>query len=314
MKFEHARVVVLGASGFIGRWVARAIPESAEKYLFVRDRQRSQKMFNDYGIQGKQIQIDLRNISEIRKFLSDLQPSIVFNFAGYGVDPQERDPHLFTLMNGELPRILCELLTKHYDRAWIGSRLIHAGTALEYGKATGLLSEEITAKPSTIYGISKYSGSETVLRAQFPAIVARLFNVYGPGEHNGRLLPSLIETAKSNQPLALTAGTQKRDFTYVEDVAEGCVRLSSISETSPRLINLATGNLHTVRQFAEVAAGALGIPLNNLRFGERPFRSDEMDHEGVSTERLRKLIKWTPSTTIEQGVKRTILFLESFTK
>ena len=79
------------------------------------------------------------------------------------------------------------------------------------------------------------------------AVTARLFTVYGPGEHCGRLLPSLIEAARAEKPLELTAGTQLRDLTYVEDVAEGLLRLGLAQAEPGSVVNLATGHLTMVR-------------------------------------------------------------------
>jgi UDP-glucose 4-epimerase len=315
MTYRNARVIVLGASGFIGRWIARTIPDDAKTYLAVRDIDSSQKLMTAYNAKGTLIQMDLTNFSDLRKLFFEVQPSIVFNLGGYGVDPTERDSHLMHEINAELPRIVCELIKSHHDRAWTGQNLIHAGTALEYGIAKGILFEDLTPQPTTLYGISKLAGTKTVLSSGLPAMVVRLFNVYGPGEHEGRLLPSLLETARTGKNLALTPGTQKRNFTYVEDVAEGWIRLGlSVSGKSERLVNLATGALQTVREFVETASRVLGIPADRLRFGALPFRKEEMDHQGVSTERLWKLIQWTPSSSIELGIRKTISFLESLSK
>lgn len=315
MTYQNARVIVLGASGFIGRWVARTIPDEAKTYLVVRHFDSSQRLLTAYNAKGTLIQIDLLNFSDLPRLFSEVQPSIVFNLAGYGVDPTERDSHLMHEINAELPRVICELIKSHHDRAWIGQNLIHAGTALEYGTAKGILSEDLTPQPTTLYGISKLAGTKTVLSSALPAMVVRLFNVYGPGEHEGRLLPLLLETARTGKNLALTPGTQKRDFTYVENVAEGWIRLgTSVTGMSGTLVNLATGALQTVREFVEIASHVLGIPADRLRFGELPFRQEEMDHQGVSTERLRKLVQWTPTSSIELGIRKTISFLESLSK
>jgi nucleoside-diphosphate-sugar epimerase len=120
------------------------------------------------------------------------------------------------------------------------------------------------------------------------------------------LLPSLIEAARSSQPIELTAGTQLRDFTYVEDVADGLLRLG-LAQTEPgSIVNLATGRLTTVRSFAETAGGILGMPMENLKFGAIPTRVEEMRHDRVSVERFRQIIGTVPSTGIEEGIRRTL--------
>ncbi len=300
---QNERVIILGASGFIGRWVARAVPASVSIFSVVRDLAASGSLI------GTAVELDLHDSSELRKLFADIRPSVVFNLAGYGVDPLESDEKLGEELNAELPRRICDALRNHPE-----SLLIHAGTALEYGAATGDLAEETKTQPTTWYGQTKLAGTETILEASVRSIVARLFTVYGPGEHAGRLLPSLIETSQKQKEIDLTAGTQKRDFTYVEDVAEGMIRLAELHQERNTLVNLATGKLHSVREFVETVARVLQIPQKHLHFGKLPTRESEMQHDNVSTERLRKLIQWTPSTSIEIGIRRTMSFLESLPK
>jgi nucleoside-diphosphate-sugar epimerase len=187
--------------------------------------------------------------------------------------------------------------------------LVHAGSVAEYGSAGGDLREDGPAEPLTPYGKSKLEGSRIVAeccpRIGLRGVAARLFSVYGPGERAGRLLPALIETSRTGQPLDMSTGSQRRDFTYVEDVAEGLLRLGLSSGEVP-IVNLATGRLTAVRDFAETAAGILRIPSGHLRFGTRPDGPHEMEHEPVSLSRLRNLTRWTPATTIPEGVRRSV--------
>jgi UDP-glucose 4-epimerase len=99
---------------------------------------------------------------------------------------------------------------------------------------------------------------------------------------------------------------QKRDFTYVEDAAEGLLRLG-VSQAEPGIVvNLATGKLTCVREFIEIAARVMGIPQENLRFGEVPTRVEEMSHEPVTVERLKRTTGFVPPTGIEEGIRRTL--------
>jgi nucleoside-diphosphate-sugar epimerase len=139
-------------------------------------------------------------------------------------------------------------------------------------------------------------------------MTARLFTVYGPGEHAGRLLPSILAAHRSGESLPLTEGLQQRDFTYVEDVAEGLLRLGLASVESGEAINLATGHLTTVRQFVESAAGVLGMPADRLLFGSVPVRAEEMAHDPVSIRRLEQRTGWRPPTGIRDGIGRAVAF------
>jgi nucleoside-diphosphate-sugar epimerase len=137
-------------------------------------------------------------------------------------------------------------------------------------------------------------------------VTARVFNVYGPGEHEGRLLPSLLAAAATNEPVALSYGTQRLDFAYVEDVAEGLLRLGGTLGRRGEVVNLATGKLTSVREYALSAARVLALPEERLRFGAIGARAEDIQYEPVWTGRLRELTGWTPSPDVESGVRRTL--------
>src|SRR5262249_14570083 len=115
----------------------------------------------------------------------------------------------------------------------------------------------------------------------------------------------LLETARTGKSLPLTSGVQKRDFTYVEDVAEGLLRLGLAQAKPGEVVNLATGRLTSVRSFVETAAEILKIPADRLSFGVIPTRAEEMQHDEVTTDRLRRSTAWAPSTTVADGIRRT---------
>jgi len=311
--YRGVRTVVLGASGFIGRWAAKGLcARGARVYLVVRDRVSAERVFADYSIAGEIIELDLGVEEAVRGLYEKVSPSVTFNLAGYGVDQAERDEEAAYRINARLPQILCEVLAEKRDRNWPGQDIVHVGSALEYGEVGGNLSEDSAVSPTTLYGKSKLRGTELVTRYcrehSIRGVTARLFTVYGPGEHKGRLLPSLLETARTGNPLPMTDGTQKRDFTYVEDVAEGLLRLGLAKLKSGSVVNLATGRLTSVRNFAEISSEALHIPKDKFVFGAIPTRSEEMQHAAVAINRLRESIAWAPSTSIADGIRRTAEF------
>lgn len=304
---QDARVLVLGASGFIGRWASRALcRQGAKLYLVVRDRASAAQVFSRYGISGEVIAVDLEQIDMAAGIIGKIAPDVTFNLAGYGVDRSERDEKTAYLINAHLVKVICEILAKTRNPNWAGQDIVHAGSALEYGEIAGNLSEDSVVNPTTLYGKSKLQGTNLMSQCcreyQVKGITARLFTVYGPGEHPGRLLPSLLETARKGASLPLTSGTQKRDFTYVEDVAEGLLRLSVAQAKPGQVVNLATGRLTSVRSFSETAARILRISASKLQFGTIPTRVEEMQHDEVNIDRLRQLTAWAPHTSIAEGI------------
>jgi nucleoside-diphosphate-sugar epimerase len=310
-KYAGVKVIVLGASGFLGRWVARLLCASgAQLCLVVRDAPSAQAIFAEYAIEGEVHVQDLRDAAQLQQLYQRYRPAITFNLAGYGVDQRERDETLAYQINATLITTLCQAIATVQDSQWPRQALVHVGSGLEYGPIGGTLAESSVARPNSLYGQSKLAGTlalaEHCQQQQIKGITARVFTVYGPGEPTTRLLPSLQKTLQTGEPVPMTMGLHQRDFSYVEDVAEGLLRLGLAPALPGEIINFATGRLVTIREFALTAAQVLGIPQERLAFGALPTRPEEMAHEPVTLQRLQSLIGWTPPTTIAVGVQKAM--------
>jgi nucleoside-diphosphate-sugar epimerase len=310
--YRNARVIAFGASGFIGRWVCRALTAAgADLVAVVRNRSDASRRLDRYGVRSTIIEADLDDANVVEEICRTVRPSVTFNLAGYGVDPSERDEATAFRINADLVGRLATAIAEHLDPAWPGQHFIHVGSALEYGAITGVAAENTPPRPNTLYGRSKLQGTALLEAAcrgrELRATTARLFMVYGAGEHSGRLLPELIRAASDQAPLPLTRGEQRRDFTYVEDAADGLLRLGLLDVSGGLTVNLATGRLTPVREVVETAARILGVSHDRLAFGALPTRPDEMTGiTGVSISLLRQLTDWSPPTTVEGGISRTL--------
>jgi nucleoside-diphosphate-sugar epimerase len=303
------RALVTGASGFIGSWVVRALHDAgAHVTCVVRSHDAAARLAAS-NLGHALVTMDLTDLALVADAIPALRPQVVFNLAAYGVDPRERDDEVADVLNHQLPAALVRALSP-VGRDSPGARLVHAGSALEYGTTGGVLSEHSPCRPTTSYGRTKLAGATAALAAGesvgVEVCVARLFTVYGPGEHEGRLLPSIVRSAKSGEALRLSGGTQRRDFAYVEEAAAALLQLAGAPETIAGTVNVATGTMHTVREFASIAAVVAGLPADRLLFGALPTRPEEMEHDGVSVARLIGHLGHALPDDISGGVQRTL--------
>lgn len=313
-NYRDLRVVVLGATGFIGRWVARKLSiAGANLCLPTRDPLRAEKIFTNYGVYGKICQFEVSNRQTLRAVYEEFNPSLTFNLTGYGVDRSQQNEQFADEVNVKFVAFLCDLIEMHRDLNWYGQDLINTGTALEYGRTGGDLSEDSKTDPTTLYGRSKLAGTlEFAQKCRLIGLkgaTARLFSVYGPGEAANRLLPTLSIASRTVDPVLLTEGKQMRDFVYVEDVAGSLLRLGLVEFPTVGIVNVATGKNTTVREFIETAANELGLKHERLLFGAIPTRDEEMIHEPVNNEYLRNLTGYVPNTTIRDGIRKTLSFV-----
>lgn len=311
-EYRGVRAMVLGGGGFIGLWVSRLLTDAGASLVSVVRDKSSFGLLNKFGVTASVRVSDLLVEGKLEYLISKEVPTIVFNLAGYGIDRAEKDKDIAFKVNADLVKRLCEAIDVLPEYEWKGLRLVHAGTAMEYGAVSGNLEESSEARPTTVYGGSKLAGTmalkEHSERTGLRAATARLFAIYGPGESPTRLLPTLIGAASGNGKIELTEGLHKRDFTFVADAAEGLLRLG-LSDAKPgTVVNMATGRLTSIREFTEIAANQIGIDPGRLGFGALPTRPEEMFNTGVSVEKAKRLLGWIPSISIETGVKRTLGF------
>lgn len=309
--YAGRRALVTGASGFIGRAVAHLLDSAgAEVLLTGRDPGLLEAAARDLTRRCEFLRADLSQPGSAVPLLRRARPHIVFHLAGYGVDPAEKDSSIAERINHSLIEEIAGALVKEPPDDWPGLKFVHVGSAAEYGAVAGPVGEDTPAKPVNLYGRTKLAGTLAISRAvegsELRAVTARLFTVYGPGEHRHRLLPSLLDAARSGEKLRLTRGEQLRDFTYLGDIAEGLLRLGCLAGSAPAVVNLCTGTLTSVRNFTETAAELLGIRPEQLEFGALPYRGDETSQGPADTSRLARLLGWKPSISVREGIRLTL--------
>jgi UDP-glucose 4-epimerase len=304
------RVLVLGASGFIGRWVVReCVQRGAQVVAQVRDPARLGGVFRE-GVEV--VTGDLGATKAGTELVRRVTPDVVFNLAGYGVAKDERDAERTQRLNTLL--VLELLFALRGSTAWPGAQLVHVGSALEYGAAR-TLDEATVPRPTEPYGRSKSTATAAIadMRASVAGVVGRAFTVYGLGERPGRLVPTLLAARTGAERIPLSSGHQRRDFVYVEDVAraladlsecEGAVLCSGRYPFDAPCLNLASGVLTPVREFVFAFADVFGIARARLGFGDLPPLLEEMHHPPVPIERLKDALGWSPSADPRPGLQR----------
>jgi nucleoside-diphosphate-sugar epimerase len=305
-RFRGVPVLLTGATGFVGRALWEALAHAGARVFAVgRD-----PVLLARAAAGKPesriVAADLARPGVLAALHRTTAPAVLFNLAGYGVRPTERDHALSLRINAALP-VEAAQAASGSSNGWTGQRLVHVGSAFEYGCVEGTVTEGTDPAPATQYGLHKLEGTRRVAEARAAgarATTARICTVYGPGEHPHRLLPTLLRAAATDETVELTAGEQERDFTFVRDVAEGLMRLA-LAPGAPPVVNLATGTACTVRAFAEAAMAEAGLEPFRVRFGALPYRPDEVWQGPVDVSLLRRTLDWSPPVGVAEGVRTT---------
>jgi nucleoside-diphosphate-sugar epimerase len=141
---------------------------------------------------------------------------------------------------------------------------------------------------------------------KLPVAIARYFNVYGPGEVPGKyrnVIPNFMWWAMHNKPLPITGtGEETRDFTFVEDIVDGTLRMGVVEEAVGEAINLAS---ETETRVIDLANWINEITGNKAGIVFRPRRDwDKAIRRRASIEKARKILGYEPKTDIKTGLRK----------
>ena len=306
-------IVITGAAGFIGSFIAASLQAAGETELvLVDDFSRPDKVANYRHVQGHQ-RVERAALLD---WLAGKEQAVRWVLhLGARTDTTEQDRALFDRLNLHYSQAIWQWCSRH------GVPLIYASSAATYGDgAMGFADDDrLTPQLQALnpYGESKLAFDQWVLQqASAPPRWAglRFFNVYGPNEyHKGRMASvvwhayrQIQETGqlrlfRSHRP-DYAHGEQRRDFIYVKDVAAVIGWLMG----QPRLggiYNLGTGEARTFNALAAAVFSALGQPQQivyidtpaDIRASYQYFTQARMD-------KLRQLGFQPAFTPLEAGV------------
>lgn len=141
--------------------------------------------------------------------------------------------------------------------------------------------------------------------------VARIFNTYGPNMRpdDGRVVSNFICQALLGQDITLFGeGTQTRSFCYVSDMIDGLVRLMNTDSSVTGPVNLGNPGEFTIRELAEKI---LAITGSKSRIIGRPLPDDDPRQRQPNIELAKKLLGWTPTVALDEGLVSTIDYFET---
>jgi nucleoside-diphosphate-sugar epimerase len=312
------RIVILGATGFIGGYLARGLVAQGHEVvgidmvnmykprewaLFWRNYQERQR--SQLGGLAALHRLDGSQPVETSEVIHDFEPHVVINLGGTSVaDVCKRNIHeavqSIYLLNANLLQIL--KLEKSLER------YVYVSSSMTYGDfSSERPTEDATMRPRDPYGAIKLGGEHLVrsFSTQFdlPYTIIRPSAVYGPLDSNMRVSGIFMLNAHNGIPLRVNDVNEALDFTYVEDAAEG-FRLAALHPNGlNETFNITRGEGKTIETLAlevqkqfpgtEIQYGADAEHMEGL---ERPTRG------ALSIEKAKELLGYTPNFGLNQGV------------
>jgi len=316
MNFEEVlshytgkRILITGGAGCIGSNLTRALLKAEpERIIIIDDLSASY----EWNIPKHQKVIFIHGSildEEKMKRAFSYKPHYVFHLAAHFANQNSVDhPETDLLVNG-----LGTLKTLEYANLTGVEKFIFASSGCSvYGSQAPLPLKEdfVSLHLDTPYQIHKLLGE---LYCNYfhnyyglPVAIARYFNVYGPGEVPGKyrnVIPNFIWWAMHGQPLPITGtGEETRDFTYVEDIVDGTLRMGVVEEAVGEAINLASGTETKIIDLAnwinEITGNKAGIIFKPRRDWDKAIR------RRASIEKAKKILGYEPKTDMKTGLRK----------
>ena len=294
---EQRRVLVTGASGFIGRHVLCDLVSCG---YAVHATGRTVLADPSRAVQWHAADLLFPGAAEA--LIREVRPSHLLHLAWTAT------PGAFWTAPENLDWVAASITLYRAFVAAGGRRAVLAGTCAEYDWSDPLLDEQTTpCAPGTLYGAAKDALHRVLRQAAADDGVAlawgRVFWLYGPHEARARLVPSVVLPLLRGEPALCGDGTAERDFMHVADVARALTMTLDSDYAGP--VNLASGICVPVGDIIGLIAERIGR-RDLVRLGARASRPDEPRRLAAAVTILRDRIGFVPRHDLAEGLEATI--------
>jgi nucleoside-diphosphate-sugar epimerase len=298
------RVIVTGASGFVGACLTRALlAEGHELHLVVRPG------FKPWRLEAIRDQVrlhlaDLNDMAALQPVINRIKPDWVFHLATYGAYSYQADMRqaLETNFSGTLNLVEACLKTGF-------EVFINTGSSSEYGFKDHPPSEDEMIEPNSFYAVGKASatlfGRFTAQRLNVAITTLRLYSAYGPYEEPTRLIPALLINGLEGKLPPLVNPAIARDYIYVDDVVRAFITAAQNPErVKGEVFNLGTGIQLSLREVVETVRRQLEI-TSEPQWGSMENRQWDTSIWVADNSKIRRELGWQPDYSFEKGLRAT---------
>jgi UDP-glucose 4-epimerase len=289
--FSSKKVLITGASGFIGNHLAhKLIHYNAEVHGTSRFLQKSKKK----NIQWWQASFE--HLDDAKKIFKQIKPDYIFHLSGEvtaASDPKYIIPTYHSLLTSTV-----NLLTVALDGDC--RKIVLAGSATE--------PPENDPVPSSPYSAAKWAvnfyGNLFQRNYGLPVSIVRPFMGYGPSQSKNKLIPHAILSLLKGEDVPLTSGNWVMDWIYIDDLIDGILAAATTERQSEKAFDLGSGSLTSVRGVVEKITEILQ-PTGRPLFGALPDRPMERCRI-ADLHYTSEYLSWQPKTSLEEGLQKTI--------
>ena len=306
------RIVVTGGAGFLGSHLCDRLIEAGNEVICVDNLFTGSKDNIRHLLGNPYFEFIRHDVTEPLYVEADQ----IYNLACPASPPHYQYNPIKTAKTGVLGAMNMLGLAKR-----VHARILQASTSEVYGDP------EIHPQPESYRGHvnttgirSCYDESKRMAETLFSDYhrqheveikIIRIFNTYGPrmNADDGRVVSNFIVQALKNEDLTIYGdGSQTRSFCYVDDLIEGMIRMMNSRKEFAGPCNLGNPGEFTMLELAELVLRLTG---SSSRLVHRPLPSDDPQQRKPVIDLAREELKWSPSVSLEEGLKKTIAYFKT---
>jgi len=291
------KALVTGAGGFVGAHLtARLVADGWEVAGTVRPGSATDRL----GPGVTAVPVDLGDREATAQLARRVAPDVVFLLAAGRAAATRAERAATLAVNASSGAWLVDGLGEGC------TAIVRLGSSTEYAPLDVPMDESAPVRPRSFFGATKAAGSllvaATAAARGVRAAVLRAFQVYGPGDHPGRLVPTAVRAARTGDELPLTGPGMRRDWIFIDDVVEACVQ-AALAQHLPagQVLNIGTG-----RQVAneELVAAVERVSGREVRVavGAHSGRSWDTGSWVCDPSRAARLLGWEAKVDLDDGL------------
>ena len=305
------KILVTGSAGFIASKTVEFLLRDKHRVAGVDDlndscdvRLKKHRLKNLQSSRFRFYPADIRDIRALKKiFLKEKPEAVAHLGARAGVRYSLENPFIYESTNILGTLNVLELCKEHGVRKLVfaSTSSVYAGTPAPFRENAGLKA------PLSPYAATKLA-AETLCGTYhhlygMAMTVLRYFTVYGPQGRPDMSYFKFIQQIQESQPLVIYGdGSQKRDFTYIDDIAHGTVLALGI-KSGFRVINLGGGKCYPLMSLIRLLERALGKKAR-LRF--TAAHKTDMKYTWADNRLAQNILHWKPRVNLQEGIGRTV--------
>ena len=291
--FHGRGALVTGGLGFIGSALAIRLKRAGAEVHTV-----SRRPLEGLG-QGRHWRADLSDTDAVVRLVHGIRPHFVFHLASHVMGAPD--------LHHALPTFQSNLQTTVNLLAALAK--VGCGRMIITGSVVIEPENSLRTIPNSPYAAAKSAASDyaRMFHAlyRFPVAIARVFQVYGPGQQDEtKLVPYVIRCVLRGETPKVTSGKHSWDWIFVEDVVSGLMKLAVASGVDGKLVDLGSGLVTPTRKLVDKICTLMNTDIQ-AEYGalaDRPLEPLRV----ANTEESNRLIGWSPRIALAEGLRRTI--------